>query len=64
MSDFCTSGGTEGPTRGQNKKDASAADVGAWDGAVALQQVLIPNHSLARARVGVVKKWAAHRNTL
>src|SRR5207245_4003002 len=31
----------------------SAADVGAWDGAVAVQQVLFPGHSLARARVGV-----------
>src|SRR6266699_5745470 len=27
-----------------------SADVGAWDGAVAVQQVLFPGHSLARAR--------------
>jgi len=31
----------------------SAADVGTWDGVVAVQQVLFPGHSLARARVGV-----------
>src|SRR6266516_3555876 len=33
----------------------SAADVGAWDGAVAVQQVLFPGHSLARAGVGVFR---------
>jgi hypothetical protein len=56
------SGGTEGPTRGQTKKahvgrncTVSAADVGAWDGAIAVQQVLFPGHSLARARVGVFR---------
>src|SRR4029453_13761129 len=38
----------------------SAADVGAWDGAVAVQQVLFPGHSLARARRGV---WSLHALT-
>ncbi len=54
------SGGTEGPTRDQNKKGACRTKLhrehrrrGAWDGAVAVQQVLFPGHSLARARVGV-----------
>src|SRR5437879_5734528 len=47
------------PTRGQNKKGACRTKLhrehrrrGAWDGAVAVQQVLFPGHSLARARVG------------
>src|SRR6266699_5312446 len=44
---------TEGPTRGQNKKGACRTKLhrehrrrGAWDGAVAVQQVLFPGHSL------------------
>jgi len=38
----------------------SAADVGAWDGAVAVQQVL-PGQSLARARVGPNRNFSRLR---
>src|SRR6266566_1988548 len=53
------SGGTEGPTRGQNKKGACRTKLhrehrrrGAWDGAVAVQQVLFPGHSLGSVTLG------------
>jgi hypothetical protein len=70
------SGGTEGPTRGQNKKGACRTKLhrerrrrwrlgwsrrGSGDGAVAVQQVLFPGHSLARARRGVWSRQAERR---
>src|SRR6266568_4158734 len=55
------SGGTEGPTRDQNKKGACRTKLhrerrrrGAWDGAVAVQQVLFPGQYIAGAREGQI----------